>query len=231
MSKQDKMKKTVFLESMFDFNNIDSRNSDSWKQFERISKSGDDRSKAILAGIIIEYYLDRLLKLLFIDYKYLTDRSDFTFSFKISILKSLRLIPINIVNMCDCVRKVRNEFAHNLELNEIVEIKKNLQDQIHQLYVENTSNKNETKLIRKFTGIYNLGYSGLGSFEQNIRLLREKIDDPQFEIELHKINDKRTEEYHENLIAKEPIRIERYKDKIEEIYPNGLGIIKNKNNR
>jgi len=58
-----------------------------------------------------------------IDYRALTDRSDFTFSFKIVLLKSLRLIPSNIVNMCDCVRKVRNEFAHNLEIDKIESVK------------------------------------------------------------------------------------------------------------
>ncbi|HBZ68107.1 MAG TPA: hypothetical protein DEO70_14835 [Bacteroidales bacterium] len=119
-------KKTVFTISMFDFENVEDNNSKSWKNFERILKTGDDRSKTILAGIIIEHYLDRLLSLLFVDYKFLTERSDFTYSFKISLLKSLRIIPHSIITMCDCVRKVRNEFAHNFEIESINNISKRI---------------------------------------------------------------------------------------------------------
>lgn len=231
MSNERKNKRTVFEVSMLDFANVDKNNSNAWKQFERLAESGDDRSKSILAGIIVEHHLDRLLKLLFIDYKFLEERSDFTFSFKISILKSLRLIPENIAVMCDCVRKVRNEFAHNFDINSIDEINKNLQNQIHQLYVENTKAEKETPLIKKFTGIYNLGSGGLRTFEQNIRLLREKIDEDSFESELHKINDKRRTKFHDKLIAAGPIEIIDLGNEIEERYPNGLGVIKKKNNR
>lgn len=225
------MKKPVFEKFMFDYKNVDENNSNSWIHFERFSESGDDRSKSVLAGIIVEHHLDRLLKLLFVDYKFLTVRSDFTFSFKISILKSLRLIPDNIVTMCDCVRKVRNEFAHNLVISSINEVNKKLHNQIHQLYVENTQTNNEVPLIKKFTSIYNLGSGGLRSFEQNIRLLREKIDEPDFEEDLHRINEKGTEEFHNSLIAAGPIEIIDLGSEIEERYPNGLGIIKKKNNR
>lgn len=225
------MKKPVFESFMFDYKHVDENNSNTWIQFERLSESGDDRSKSILAGIIVEHHLDRLLKLLFIDYKFLTDRSDFTFSFKISILKSLRLIPDNIITMCDCIRKVRNEFAHNFEINKIDEVNKNLQNQILQLYVENTKINNELPLNKKFTSIYNLGSGGLRSFEQNIKLLREKIDDPSFQKELYNINEKRTDEFHKNLIAAGPIEIIDLGHQIEERYPNGLGVIKKKNNR
>lgn len=107
-------KKPIFENPFFDFENVDDNNDKTIELFDRISETGDDRSKIILAGIIVEWYLDRILKYLFVDYKNLSNRSDFTFSFKISILRSLRLIPLDIVIMCDCVRKIRNEFAHNL---------------------------------------------------------------------------------------------------------------------
>ena len=97
--------------------------------------------------------------------------------------------------------------------------------------MENTQTNNEVFLIKKFTSIYNLGSGGLRSFEQNIRLLREKIDDPGFEEELHRINGKRIEEFHNSLIAAGPIEIIDLGNEIEERYPNGLGVIKKKSNR
>jgi hypothetical protein len=221
-------KNTVFKTPMFDSENIEENNSKSWELFERISKTGDDRSKSILAGIIVEHYLDRILKLLFIDYKFLTDRSDFTYSFKISLLKSLRLIPHNIIIMCDCVRKVRNEFAHNLELENIQEIDLKIQKQVHQLYSEDSEKNKDIELIEKFKAVYTLGYSNLRAFEQNIRLLREKIDDPKFEEELSVLNSNRIFETYDKIIEKGPIKIIDRGDEIEEVYPKALGVLKKK---
>lgn len=224
----EKIKKSVFESPMFDFENVDENNEAAFNEFERLSNTGDDRSKTILAGIIVEHYLDRLLKLLFIDYKVLTDRSDYTFSFKISILKSLRIIPFNILTTCDCVRKTRNEFAHNLTINTISEINKNIQNQIHQLFTENIKSQKELTLIDKFIYIYRNGYNSLRSYEQNIRLLREKIDDPNFENELHVVNNKRIHEMHEKLIARGPIRIIDKGNKIESVYTDSFSVVRSK---
>ncbi len=43
-------------------------------------------------------------------------------------------------------------------------------------------------LINKFEVIYKLGSGNLRTYEQNIKLLREKIDDPSFEKELQQLN-------------------------------------------
>lgn len=228
MSNKGKNKRPVFTTSMFDFENVDENNEKSWELFDRIARTGDDRSKTILAGIIVEHYFDRILKLLFIDYNFLTSRPDFSFSFKITLLKSLRLIPNNIIVMCDCVRKARNAFAHDFEIENINNIDSSIQKQIHQLYVENSETKNEIELIEKFEIIYRLGYSNLRTYEQNIRLLREKIDDPNFEIELQQLNRKSMFEMHEKLIKEGPTKIIDRGSEIEEIYPKSLGVIKKK---
>ncbi len=223
-------KKTIFTKSLFDFENIDSNNDKTIELYNRISETGDDRSKVILAGIIVEWHLDRILKNLFVDYKNLTDRSDFTFSFKISLLKSLRLIPLNIVTMCDCVRKIRNEFAHNLNIDNINQTEKKFKNQIHQLYVENVENTSENDLIKKFEGVYRLGSSYLRTYEKNVLMLREKIDDPNFEKELQNLNEKRMEKYHKKLIENEPIQIiERGNNQIEVKYSKSFSVIREKN--
>ncbi|MHB0755461.1 hypothetical protein [Polaribacter sp. M15] len=222
-------KKTVFTKSLFDFENVDLNNDKTVELYNRISETGDDRSKIILAGIIVEWYLDRILKCLFIDYKILTKRSDFTFSVKISILKSLRLIPLNIIIMCDCVRKIRNEFAHNLNIDNINQTEKKFKDQIHQLYVKNVENTSDIDLIKKFESVYRLGSSHLRTYEKNIILLRERIDDPNFEKELDKLNNERMFEFHQKLMEKEPIEIiERGNNEIEMKYSKSFGVIKKK---
>ena len=49
-------------------------------------------------------------------YETLLREADFPFSMKIKIADALRLIPSRILTSCDLMRKVRNEFVHNLEL-------------------------------------------------------------------------------------------------------------------
>lgn len=225
-----KDKKPVFETSMFDIENVDDNNNNTWKEFERISETGDDRSKTILAGIIVEHYLDRLLKLLFIDYKLLTERPDFTFSFKISMLKSLRLIPNDILLMCDCVRKVRNIFAHNFEIENIEELETKVKNVIIVRYNENVKDKKNIKLIKMFEAIYRIGSGNLRTYEQNIRLLRQEIDNPNFEKKLQKTNNEIVSKKHEEITSGKPIKTIDRGNRIEEKYPNSITVMKNKNN-
>jgi len=224
-------KKTVFTSSLFDFEIIEDNNRKSIENYSRITNTGDDRSRIILAGIIIESYFDRILKCFFIDYKNLSDRSDFTFSFKISLLKSLRFIPNEIIIMCDVVRKVRNIFAHNFDIDKIEQIDSKLIKNINQLHREKTKRNINVSLIEKFHTIYSLGYSELRTYEKNIKLLRETIDNPNFENELQKINDERMYHFYEKIKSEGPIKIiDRGNGEIEEIYPYNYSIIKSTKN-
>ncbi len=223
-------KKPIFTSSLFDFEVVEDNNKKAAENYDRIIKSGDHRSRIILAGIIVEYYFDRILKCFFIDYKNLSDRSDFTFSFKISLLKSMRLIPIDVIIMCDLVRKVRNVFAHNFEIDAIEQIDSKLIKHINQLYLEKTKSKEDKELIEKFHAIYSVGYSELRTYERNIKLLRETLDNPNFEMEIQKTNEERLHHFHDKLRQEGPIRIiDRGNGEIEEIYPHHFSVIKKKN--
>jgi len=222
-------KKTVFTSPLFDFEIVEDNNKKTLENYSRIINTGDHRSRVILAGIIVESYFDRILKCFFIDYKNLSDRSDFTFSFKISLLKSLRLIPNEIIISCDLIRKIRNVFAHNFEINNIEELDIKLIKHINQLYQQRNQRPEEKKLIDKFHAIYSIGYSELRSYEKNIKLLREAIDNPDFEKNLQTMNLQRMDDFHEKVKANGPIKtVDRGNGEIEEIYTNRLRIIKKK---
>ena len=223
-------KKPIFTSPLFDFESVEDNNKKSVENYSRIINSGDHRSRIILAGIIVESYFDRILKCFFIDYKNLSDRSDYTFSFKIDLLKSMRIIPNEIIIMCDLVRKVRNIFAHNFDIDTIEQIDSKLVKNINQLYRERTKNKNnDKKLIDKFHTIYSLGYSELRTYEKNVKLLREAIDDSNFEKEIQRKNEEQRHIFHEKIIENGPLKvIDKGNGDIEEIYPHHLSIIKKK---
>jgi len=222
-------KKPIFSTPLFDFENVEDNNQKSIENYSRIINTGDHRSRIILAGIIVESYFDRILKCFFIDYKNLSDRSDFTFSFKISLLKSMRIIPNETIVMCDLVRKVRNVFAHNFEIDIIDDIDHKLVKNINQLYREKTKSKIEKELIEKFHSLYSLGYSELRTYEKNVKLLRETVDDVNFEKNIQKINEDRRHVFHENLRKEKPLKtIDKGNGEIEELFPHGLIVIRKK---
>lgn len=223
-------KKPIFTTSLFDFEKVDDNNDKTRELFKRIANAGDDRSKIILSAIVVEYYFDRILQCLLVDYQNLTERTDYTFSLKISILKSLRIIPNEIILMCDCVRKIRNLFAHNIELDDINQIDSKVKNRLIQLYSENVKEKQtDLSLIEKFQAIYNIGSSSLRTFEKNVRLLREKLDAPDFEEELKILNEKRMFEFHNRIMQEEPIEvIDRGNGEIEERYRHSLCVVKKK---
>ena len=142
------------------------------------------------------------------------------------------MIPNNIILRCDMVRKVRNIFAHNFEIDKIEQIDTKLIKSISQLYKERIQKDENKELIDKFHAIYKFGYSELRTFEKNIKLLREKIDDPNLEKELRRINDERRHTFQEEVIKKGPLRvIDKGNGEIEEIYPHHISVIKNKDKK
>ena len=141
----------------------------------------------------------------------------------------MRIIPNEIIVTCDLVRKVRNVFAHNFDVDLIDNIDPKLIKNINQLYREKTKSTSEKELIEKFHSLYSLGYSELRTYEKNVKLLRETLDDENFEKNIQKINGKRQHIFYENLKKEKPIKtIDRGNGEIEEVFPQGLTVIRKK---
>ena len=72
---------------------------------------------AIIGALSIENELDNFLATWIKDYKRLASNKDLTFSFKVELAISLKLIPIKILNAVEPIRKIRNIFAHHLDID------------------------------------------------------------------------------------------------------------------
>lgn len=84
---------------------------------KKYEENSDDRACAIIGALIIENEIDQLLSKWIEKYKRLQKNNDLTFSFKIEIALSLNLIPAKILNAIEPVRRIRNVFAHHLEIS------------------------------------------------------------------------------------------------------------------
>jgi hypothetical protein len=89
-----------------------------WEGYiKRIENLKDDRLYALVAELLAENAVNIYLSEIMPRYKQeLADKRDFTFSLKIIIARELRFSPARYFNGADILRKVRNEFAHNLEM-------------------------------------------------------------------------------------------------------------------
>jgi hypothetical protein len=84
-----------------------------WAHYKDIA---DDRLLALVGALCIENRVDALLQAIGPGFAECPNDPDFTFSLKIQVARSLRMIPSRILTACDLVRHMRNEFAHHLEM-------------------------------------------------------------------------------------------------------------------
>ena len=83
----------------------------------------DDRLLVLVGALIIENAVDGLLAAIIPGYRVLRDGRDFTFSMRIRLAEALRLIPSRILHDADLIRKVRNEFVHDLSVDTFDKLK------------------------------------------------------------------------------------------------------------
>jgi hypothetical protein len=87
----------------------------------------DDRLFALVADLLVENAIDGYLSEVMPRYKQeLSDNRDFTFSLKIAVARELRLSPAKFFKGADVLRRIRNEFAHNLQIKTFNDLKPDL---------------------------------------------------------------------------------------------------------
>lgn len=83
-----------------------------WRHY---GEAKDDRLVALIGALCIESSIDSLLIAAAPGFPQYLDDTAFTFSVKTKMAESFRLLPTRILNACDLVRQVRNQFAHDLD--------------------------------------------------------------------------------------------------------------------
>jgi hypothetical protein len=143
---------------------------------QRIERGGDERSFVLLSALTVEAYLDELMNCLAPKFSKLAENRDFTFSLKIQILRALALIPPHILDAADIVRRVRNEFAHDLNLDILDGLKRELQTKIQHIVTETFGPEFERSKGREgFRSVTFIALAGLNGYRPNLKKLREKL--------------------------------------------------------
>ncbi|MBX3240812.1 MAG: hypothetical protein KIT80_23025 [Chitinophagaceae bacterium] len=163
-------------------------NKDIPQYFKRLNKIKDDRSFAILASTVLEYQVDRFLKCFIPEYQILV-KPNTSFDFKLNILRAFRLLPPQIVNSAELIKNIRNEFAHNQDLDNFNDVAKSTTLKTHIELLDKIWKKYETDMVyfkidktylSKFKDIWRKSLEGFRSYEKNITFFRHTTEKKSF---------------------------------------------------
>lgn len=158
--------------------------------YKRVNKTKDERAFVILMTLVVEFHIDAIFKVFFPKSKDLLENISFTLSLKISVLKSLNLLPDQIFKFIDLIRKIRNEFAHRIEIDSIKQLNtsqkgKKLIQQLNKLCDDYSESMTYSKyspdnLREKFKDISNIVNNALREYEPSVLLIRNEIEKKEF---------------------------------------------------
>lgn len=142
--------------------------------YRKTGSLNDDRLLAIVTALIIEDRIDAALGSFLPKYRKLTENTDFTFSLKIALCEALGQIPPSILNAANTLRKIRNEFAHNLDITSFTGIKESLTraliTQRANVYgaVADKLREPRSSLVEEFRAVAFFCISGLEAYRHNM---------------------------------------------------------------
>lgn len=197
----------------FDLWNDSDWNNDMPPFFKRLNIIEDDRSFVILAASVLEYQVDRFLNVFIPNSKAIINDNT-NLSTKVKLIKAFNLIPPHFIEMLDCLRNIRNDFAHDLNIDSFKETQKSNKLQTHikdleklwEMFKNDMCYWSDGKPLRlMYKDVWRVTIEGLRVFELNVRLFRQETEKPEFIEHLQKLSTdlrKKREEKEEELILK-----------------------------
>ena len=109
----------------------------------------NQRAYILVCAVAIEDKLYTILKSLLPSIKFLDEDNNLSFSFKINLLKSFEFCHPNVINYLHLLRKIRNQYAHNMSVLNLETLPKELLSNIDQIIIElNPEIKSKDYLIK-----------------------------------------------------------------------------------
>lgn len=196
--------------------------------FSKTAGLKDDRLLALVTALIVEDRLDAALSSFLPRYRRLTSASDFTFSMKIALAEALAQIPPKILSAATVIRKIRNEFAHHLEIESFSGLKadltadlKNLRAAVYGVFGAD-QRKPLPSLPEEYKALAFVCIAGLDAYRENLAYLRAYIETPEFIDFLLKKCAAENEAEMRAVLAQKPISVEVLDGHTIETYAKGV---------
>ena len=185
--------KTLFVQPFENIGEADKQNREGQRLYKKLEETKDDRSKVLVAALIVEYEINKILEMIFRKPKKIIENRDVSFALKIDLIEGLGLIPQHIIDCADAVRTVRNKYAHELDIDSLSNLDKAIVNMLVTRHGKIPQmNKDKIEDVRElFRRICFVAISGLALYEYNIKCLIEAINDHAFLTELERKNQER----------------------------------------
>lgn len=196
--------------------------------FKRTEGLNDDRLLAIVTALVVEDRLDELLFAFLPRYKRLTDADDCTFAVKIALLEATAFIPSKITRAATLIRKIRNDFAHNLTISRFDELPENLRNDLRNLraaiYADFGPDEKQPKasLRDEYHAMAFASIVGLDAYATNLAYLRRHIEDPAFTKTLYDAIRRENDDAMKRIMSRPPKSVEVRDGQRIEVYEGGL---------
>lgn len=154
---------------------IQARLDEMWAHYKEIA---DDRLLVVVAALCVEESVNALLQAIAPHFDQCLEDTDFTFSLRIRVARTLRLIPSRILTNCDLVRQIRNEFAHHLDVRAFGQLdpKKHLQKLLPYVAAFSTAPRDASNHSQLFRDLVGFTLAALEAYTQQVTLLRKYLD-------------------------------------------------------
>lgn len=178
--------------------------------FRKLEVINDDRLTGIVTALIVEDRIDHLLTKFLPRYKQFADEEKCSFSMKIRLVEALNFIPPRITAMADCLRQVRNEFAHDLTKTAFEHLPQKILNRLASLRNDVClySDGPAPSISHAFNNLRFFCVVSLDIYGVNVQALREAISDPDFLEGLQRTIRERGEAQRKEIVSMPPISVE-----------------------
>lgn len=154
------------------------------KHVENFNNYKEDRNAVIYFALFIENEVDKIILILFPDFDFYFSKKSTFISQKLKILDSFKLFPKQILKSARCINNIRNEFAHNIKIENFDDLEslegKRKKDTINSLITltneyegDYNYEKNEDTLKNRFKSLCLNTVTALRIYNPIIKDLRE----------------------------------------------------------
>lgn len=151
---------------------------ETWYHYRDVA---DERLLALVGALCVENAVDKAIAAFAPGFSSLVGDHDFTFSVKVKMLRSLKVLPSRVLTACDLVREIRNKFAHNLELKSLADLgPKHLKGLHAQTEAFNPAGRDKSEHARQFRDIVGFIIMALMIYETQLGSLREFVSLEEF---------------------------------------------------
>ncbi|BAC92125.1 DUF4145 domain-containing protein [Gloeobacter violaceus] len=200
--------------------------------YKKLQGLQDHRLLAIVTALVVEDRIDKILEAFLPKYSKLKE-NDFAFSAKVNLLESLNFVPPRLTTAAHCLRKIRNEFAHNLSKVSFLDLDLRLvRSMVHQAneierdFSPQITNLNDgEELVKAFNIIYDYCVAGINAYTGNVKILRQEIAKREFIEHLSNTIRKQGEDILAAIKSKGPISVTQEGEVLTHRYENGVNVV------